>query len=261
VTRPSKKDEERRNLGAYLAAAAIAVDDGKIDQAERPDFLLRLDGVTIGVEVTDYHVAGNRREVEEHWASLRQWPMLLNDFPRHRHVDLDFRALKLPSRRETHDFVAQVFAITAGAVDLPATIDVDPARWPILGKYVSRVEIAASTVRYLGWSWNFDIAWIGVTEAELMAIVDAKRSSTVVTASSYWLMITEGGTLSRVMAFMDHEWLEGMSRLTKQLEDGPFDRLILLQSPIIEWCRHVGWRTITEQGGTQTDDVFHAGAA
>lgn len=261
MTRLSKKDEERRNLDAYLAAAAISVDDGKVCQAERPDFLLRVDGVLVGVEVTDYHIAGSRREVEEHWASLRQWPMVLNDFPRHRRVDLDFRALKVPSRRETHDFVAQVFEITAGAVDLPTTIAVDPARWPILGKYVSRVEIAESTVRYLGWSWNFDIAWIGVTEDELIAIVDAKRSSTVVTASSYWLIITEGTTLSRVMAFMDHEWLEVMSRLTKQLKDGPFDRVILLQSPIIEWCRDVGWRTIAEQGGTQTDDVFHAGPA
>jgi len=260
VTRLSKKDEERRNLDAYLAAAVIAVDDGKVDQAERPDFLLRLDGVSIGVEVTEYHVDGNRREVEEHWASLRQWPMLLNDFPRHRQVELNFRALKLPSRRETHDFVAQLIAVIAGAVDLPANISIDPARWPTLGKYVSRVEVAASTVRYLGWSWNFDIAWIGVTEDELMTIVDAKRSSTVVAASSYWLMITEGATLSRVMALMDHEWLEVMSRLTKQLEDGPFDRLILLQSPIIEWCRDVGWRTIAEQGGTKTDDVFHAGA-
>lgn len=249
MTRQSKKDEERQNLDAYLAAAAIAVDDGKIDQAERPDFVLRIDGVSIGVEVTDYHVAGNRREVEEHWVWLRQWPMLLNDFPRHRQVDVDFKALKLPSRREAHNFVAQLFAITASAVDLPTTIDVDPARWPILGKYVSRVEIAASTVRYLGWSWNFDIARIGVTEAELMAIVDAKRSSTVVAALSYWLIITEGAPLSRVMAFMDHEWLEVMSRLTKQLEDGPFDRLILLQSPVIEWCRGVGWRTIAEKGG------------
>lgn len=261
MTRLSKKDDERRNLDAYLAAAGISVDDGKVDHAERPDFLLRVDGVLVGVEVTDYHVAGARREVEEHWAALRQWPMVLNDFPQHRRIDLDFRALKVPSRRETHDFVAQVFAITAGAVDLPATIDIDAARWPILGKYVSRVEIAASKVRYLGWSWNFDIAWIGVTEDELMTIVDSKRSSTFVTASSYWLMIAEGATLSRVMAFMDHEWLEVMTRLTKQLVDGPFDRLILLQSPIIEWCRDVGWRTIPELGGKRTDDVFHAGAA
>ena len=96
---------------------------------------------------------------------------------------------------------------------VPATIVVDPARRPIPGKYASRVEIADSEIRNLGWSWNFDIARISVSEDELMAIVEAKRSSTAVAASPYWLMITEGATLSRVMAFMEHEWLAVMSRL------------------------------------------------
>src|SRR5690606_24131777 len=120
---------------------------------------------------------------------------------------------------------------------------------PTLSKYVGRVDVAETKVQFLGWSWNHDIAWICVGEDELMAIVEAKQSSTVEEASSYWLIITEGATLSRVMAFIDHEWLEAMPRLTRQLdEQSAFDRLTLLQSPIIEWRRDEGWRTIAENG-------------
>lgn len=260
MTRLTKKEDELRSLNTYLAAAAIRPDQ-PVDQSERPDFLLTVGAVRIGVEVTDFHVAGNRREVEEHWGLLRQWPMLLNDFPRHRHVELHFRALRLPSRREAQAFVGEVFGLTSGTTALPTTITIAADRYPTLSKYVSRVDVAESKIRYLGWSWNHDIAWIGVDEDELMAIVDSKLSSTIVAASTYWLMITEGATLSRVMAFMDHEWLEAMPRLTRQLEQSAFDRLILLQSPILEWRRDEGWRTLAENGEIRTNDVLHAGSA
>lgn len=260
MTRSTKKEDELRTFNAYLAAAVIRPDQS-VEQCERPDFLLSIGAVRIGVEVTDFHVAGNRREVEEHWERLRQWPMLLNDFPRYRHVKLHFRALRLPSRRETQAFIGEVFGLTVGAAVLPTTITVTADRYPTLSQYVGRVDVAEAKVQYLGWSWNHDIAWIGVDEDELMAIVKAKRSSTVVAASSYWLMITEGATLSRVMAFIDHEWLEAMPRLTRQLEQSAFDRLILLQSPIIEWRRDEGWHTIAENGEIQTNDVLHAGSA
>ena len=154
-----------------------------------------------------------------------------------------------------------MFSLTIGADALPIRITVAADRYPTLSRYVDRVDVAESKIRYLGWSWNYDIAWIGVDEEELMAIVEAKRSSTVVTASSYWLMITEGTSLSRVMAFMDHEWLEAMPRLSQQLEQSAFDRLILLQSPIVEWRRDEGWRTIPENEEIQTNDVLHAGSA
>jgi hypothetical protein len=247
VTRPTKKAEERESLKAYLAAMRVSGGDGAIEEAERPDFLLTVQGVRIGVEVTDYHTVCNRREVEEHWRILRQWPMLLVDFPKYRSVGLHFRALRLPSRREVHDFVREVISLTTEPIVGATDIVIEPARSPVLAKYVSRMEVAPSKVPYLAWHWNHDTAWIGVTEEELMAIVAAKARSTTVPAASYWLMITGGATLSRVMAFIDHEWLEAMPLLTRQLEDGPFDRLVLLQSPIIEWRRDTGWQTVLPQ--------------
>lgn len=260
MTRTTKKEDELRALNAYLAAAAIRPDQ-PVEQCERPDFLLTIGAVQIGVEVTDFHVAGNRREIEEHWGRLRQWPRLLNDFPRYRYVKLHLRALRLPSRQETQAFVGEVFDLTVGAAVLPTTITVTANRYPTLSKYVDRVDVEDTKIQYLGWNWNHDIAWIGVDEDELMEIVKAKRSSTVVAASSYWLMITEGASLSRVMAFIDHGWLEAMPRLTRELEQSAFDRLILLQSPIIEWRRDEGWRTIADNGEVQTNGVLHTGSA
>jgi len=40
-------------------------------------------------------------------------------------------------------------------------------------------------------------------------------------------MITQGMSPSRLMAFMGHQWLENMNRLTNLLEETEFDRLIL----------------------------------
>ena len=241
MTRQQKKNDELCRLTAYFGVAGIVVAPNNIEQRERPDFLVTIDDATVGVEVTDYHMEGNRREVEEHWRQLRQWPMLLNDYPKHRRVQLHFKKMLLPPRREVHQFVSEVIGLVAPRPGAPEMLVIDPDQHPVLAKYVSCIEVAYAKPRYTNWLWNFDVAWVGVTEDELLRILESKLASPVQPASSYWLMITEGASLSRIMAFMDHTWLVAMHRLTRQLEQSPFDRLILLQSPIIEWRRDRGW--------------------
>jgi hypothetical protein len=248
MTRQAKKAEELHSLQEYLRIAGIHLPDTDIADGERPDFILSLGGTTVGVEVTDFHVAGRRREVEEHWQRLRQWPMLLIDYPQYRSVELNFKTLLLPSKKDLHQFVGEVIALTSHTILSDERIPIDPTRQPVLAKYLTHIDLSPSTLRNLSWRWNFDIAWIGVSEDELLAIVEGKAGSTVTAASSYWLIVTEGPTLSRVMAFMDHEWVDTMPRLQLALNAGPYDRLILSQSPVIEWRRDAGWRTYRSDG-------------
>ena len=136
MTRWKRKVEELHSLKEYLRIVGLELPTSSIVEGERPDFILTIGGKRVGAEVTDFHVPGGRREVEEHWQRLRQWPMLLLDYPRYRSVELNFKALRLPPQNDLHRFVADVIALTSHAASADERIQIDPARHPVLAKYL-----------------------------------------------------------------------------------------------------------------------------
>jgi hypothetical protein len=58
MTRQVEKDEERFYASEYLKRRGIV---GKLDDRERPDFLVRTNSGTLGVEVISYGTSGGRQ--------------------------------------------------------------------------------------------------------------------------------------------------------------------------------------------------------
>ena len=82
MTRQEKKNGELHWLTTYINLSGLTVAPDEIVLSEQPDFCVTIDGAVVGVEVTEYHMEGNRRQAEEVWIRLQKWPMLLNDYPK-----------------------------------------------------------------------------------------------------------------------------------------------------------------------------------
>jgi hypothetical protein len=68
-----------------------------------------------------------------------------------------------------------------------------------------------------------------------------KAKSTVAPASEYWLIIAGGNRLSTLLALMDADQLRIMPELEGTLDASPYERVVLLQQPLIDWRRGEGW--------------------
>ena len=123
MTRRQQKIEERHTLELLLAALAITpswVDD----QGERPDFIITVDGQSVGVEVTTYQSGGTlgngieRRQVEAEWEAFRGEAHAFRDARPHlRDANVGVMFIgALPLRREWLALMHDIEALIASGV-------------------------------------------------------------------------------------------------------------------------------------------------
>ncbi|MFD1199948.1 hypothetical protein ACFQ3K_16780 [Brucella gallinifaecis] len=234
-----QKQAEREQLKSYLAACDIEIADDHIEPTERPDFILKIGSRDIGVEVTEYHVSG-RRQVEEAWNRLRHLAFERKDYPLNRWVKLYFQEMRVPPTRDLDGFINEVIRFS----DLHPEIEQaapDADIYPILARYIDSISVSSTKAHRIMWFWNYDVAWVGPLESELISILAQKAKSAVASTSDYWLIIAGGNRLSTLLGLMDANQLRIMPNLESALLGSPFERVALLQQPVIDWRRGEGW--------------------
>lgn len=242
MTRESQKDHERSILRLYLKRHGILLDDCPVAEGERPDFIVTLDDRQVGVELTAYHSDRRRRAWEERWNQMVAEAMDREDYPLFRFVTLRFIERMLPSSREMSSFIDEVIALASAPFENEATIPINALTSPIAAKYITHIDLHPFSHPKTQWVSNKGGGWFGANEIELIDIVNVKGNSFERPTDWKWLLIFEGGNVSQLMGFFNHEHVKIMNGLTGLLNDGPIDRLALLQNDqIIEWNRGEGW--------------------
>ena len=116
MTRLAQKAGERRTLDTVLAASQLRADT-EPEAGEAPDFIVKIDGRPIGIEVTMFQsgasVEGsdaNRRQAEAEWQNLEAAAnayRAVNTDVKEINVILDFSGA-LPARRQHQAFVNEI---------------------------------------------------------------------------------------------------------------------------------------------------------
>jgi hypothetical protein len=250
MTRQVQKDEERFYASEYLKRRGIV---GKLDDRERPDFLVRTNSGTLGVEVISYGTSGGR-QVASAWAALQEY----SDQFRERHPDLrrfgvrlHCRSHRMPPPRAFEPFCEAVAAQLRRNTDLPGrgkwrTVHIDPTEL-VVGKYLSRIEVYGVTF-YSQWEWPASISGgIGTSDEELHAVIERKLRSYRAPAGideTHLVIFGRGPELTRIAAPFSAEILATYSDLNTALSKGPFAAAAILCLRDFYWTKADGWRVL-----------------
>lgn len=236
VTRKTQKDLERFYLESFLDVGGMVTNG--IHEGEPPDFLIEMDGVSVGVEVTEHDSSAKgarglpRRAVEEEWKHL---VTLLREM-RKEYPDLDkvsgwlcFWALDVPPRREHRAFLRELLDFTVSQRNeitrKRSRFSDFGAECPRLRQYLREVHLTEVEC-YITWDCNHSAANVGVSESELLVTVGPKLGESFAdSASEHWLLVVSGNELSQAMGWAHVDTLNAYSQLNEEIDRGPFKRV------------------------------------
>lgn len=250
MTRPAQKQEEKRWLEWYLAKANIEATI--IGAAEPPDFIVRMGegGATVGIELTSYTQAHSGegpslRQTETAWRSFLdhvrtvrgQYPSLSGIS-----VWLKFKDGLMPPRREYDRIVEEVAALATADVPSDAFVYRKPSS-PALAMYISHVRLRKVRC-YIDWTYDGTVGSVGVTDSEIANVVTAKNGKVEKgVLDALWLIVYGGVTISQMLDYI-HDDMDSFTGTLKAMQDGPFDRLVLIGPDIRWWEAASGWQRI-----------------
>jgi hypothetical protein len=266
VTRPIQKDSERRTLDAVLAALGLCPDQ-EPDQSETPDFLVRLSGRTVGIEITMYRSGDTvgdgtgRRQVENEWELLKAAAdRIRNACPELRDVNVGLMfAASAPPRRQHADFIAEIATfVGAHASELSSN---DITFWPpsftapLMRKFLRTLYLRKD--RFAEWHSNLVAGYVARPDQTVADIVAEKSGKQFRPADELWLAIQCGTRISEMM--LDIMGVEDFGSVPS-LEPYVFSRVFVLAwTGAYEWQRGAGWRKLTgestESRGPSFDEL------
>jgi hypothetical protein len=254
MTRQTKKDRERFYAKQWLLRRRISA---CLEDHEHPDFVVRHEGETLGIEIVEYHgeASGRRgrkgRQVEAAWETLQDY----SDKFRERYPDIDsvdvrlhFKDYKMPPPRSFEPFckaIAELIRNNQGlGENIKRTIK-NQALHPLLDEYLLGVELFGAKC-WSHWEWPaYMNGGVGTSEGELYAVVAAKLANYGAPAGidSSHLVIGGGGPArTRIAAPTSALHLSNYAKLNKALDDGPFATVAILCLRDFIWCRNQGWK-------------------
>jgi len=250
MTRQTQKAEERFYAEEYIRRRGI---QGQIVDSERPDFVIRTSGDSIGVEVVSY---GDRRGREVDAA----WDVLIDHAAefRERNVDLDrfgarlhFRNYRMPPPRDYEAFCEAIAILLRTNTDLPArgqwrTLRIDPTE-PLLGRHLSQIEIYGVNF-WSEWEWpTLMNGGIGTSDNEMLAAVGRKleeyRQPDHI-GESHLVVYGRGPQRTRIAAPISAEHLANFYAFNTGLQAGPFSAFAILCLRDFYWTKAEGWRDL-----------------
>jgi len=251
VTRQDKKAAERAALEALLAALSVV--PAGVEEGETPDFVLALDGRSVGVEMTTFQsntsVDGQlgRRQVESEWERLgnaievfRQARPELRDL----NIGLMFHGAG-PPRAEHQAFMEEVAAFAlARAAELT---DDDVQFWPpaytspLMTKYLRTIYLRRCN--YAIWHSNIVAGSIGLPDSTLVKIVDQKAARPFRPTDELWLAIQSTTRISELLLPLNGAAdFEAIPGLESALGSSPFARVFVFgPGGLFQWSRASGW--------------------
>ena len=257
MRRIEKKDYERYYLDPFVHL--LGLKPSRIVPHDPPDFMLTVCGREIAVELTEFYSEAD--DVPD-IGLVRAWQRLRQAIgeERNRHTELHdvdarivFRDQRLPPSRDHGRFaealVHFVLAQMPGykgqervyARDTLATV-------PMLGNYLEQLEIEHAGC-YCTWDLPPQCFSSGVTEDELVRILERKRYASKAGAEELWLVIAAGVHPCQCMGLPQAGILNDYTRCNAALADSPHDKVYLFEimfDRVMCWQRSTGWQLFVE---------------
>jgi hypothetical protein len=256
MTRPTQKEMERRLLDAFLRDLALA--PSSIEEGERPDFVVTLTELgRVGMELTAYTAPGGRRPVESAWdefidevrTKLPSYPWMSGVS-----VSLWLEPLRLPKPRSWPGLIEEIATFLEPIVPRlekrkTREIEIPEAGFPLMRRHLKFVDAGRPGI-YVDWSWNGSVGWVGVTDAELCAIVAGKAEKASNQdgrrhVDEQWLIVHGGWSISQFLEPLNTEQLQSYANQADLLAHGPFARIYLLGSSTYCWISETRWRKVS----------------
>jgi hypothetical protein len=224
-----------------------------VRSGERPDFVIACNGLSIGVEVSEFHLAApkkrdsNLREVEETWLRLnKEINKTREGFSELDGVDVQIRRVgdSLPSAQAHKEFAwALIEWIRTKLEFLPdeGVLTFKPVGYPILMRYVESVAMEHCSF-YSSWTIDPDFGWVGVDENDLVMFMRKKLLQRYESRSvALWLFVIGQYTMSRTMGHLSVSKLETYHHLNDALKASQYQMVWLCDWNIVRWVRSQGW--------------------
>jgi len=236
-----------------------------VRSGERPDFVIACNGLSIGVEVSDFHLAApkkrdpNLREVEETWLRLnKEIGKTREECPKLDGVDVQIRRVRdsLPSAQAHKEFVKElVECVRTKLAFLPdeGIITLKPVGYPILMQYVESLAMEHCSF-YSSWTIDLDFGWVGVDDNDLLMCMRKKLLQCYEPRSApLWLFVIGQYTMSRTMGRLSVSKLKTYHQLNDALEASQYQMVWLCDWNIVRWVRSQGWEQVVALGQKRID--------
>lgn len=232
----NKKEIERFYLDEFFKVLRTTPDDVQGD--ESPDFVVKLKGKIIGLEVTEYHSTDKgekgrpRRLIEETWAELQK--EIMGEVRKHRELKqtsgwLGFRKLSLPSKIEYRQFIEELIKIAHEMVRSNREESKPGPECKMLNKYLRKFYLRKVGF-YISWEWSHSAASIGLSEEELLNSVKPKLVNyRDASFDELWLLVVSGVRLSQTMPVHLSYKLREFQTLESFLKKSEYDNVYIFQ--------------------------------
>jgi hypothetical protein len=266
MTRQNQKDSERRTLDSVFNALGVRPDQEPA-QGETPDFMVRLSGRAIGIEITMYRSGDTvedgmgRRQVENEWELLKVAADRFRDEnPEFRdiNVGLMFTA-SAPPQKQHAEFIEEIAAFARNhASELSSRSRTFwPASFtaPLMRRFLRTLFLRKD--QFAEWHSNLVAGYVARPDQTIAAIVADKSGKRFGPADELWLAIQCGTRVSEMM--LDLTGVEDFGSVPS-LDGYVFSRVFVLAwTGAYEWRRGTGWRKLTgentESRGLSFDEL------
>jgi hypothetical protein len=236
-----------------------------VRSGERPDFVLACNGLSIGVEVSEFHLATpkkrgpNLREVEETWLRLiKEIDKTREGCPELDGVDVQIRrgGDSLPSAQAHKDFAdAMVECVRNNLAFLPdeGILTLKSVGYPVLMRYVESFAMEHCSF-YSSWTIDLDFRWVGVDDNDLLMCMQKKLQQRYGAGSvALWLFVIGQCALSRTMGHLSVSKMKTYHLLNDALEASQYQMVWLCDWNIVRWVRSQGWEQVAALGQKRLD--------
>jgi hypothetical protein len=246
---------ERRDLDAFLRNLGLSAEVSTPPQ-DPPDFVLEINGRSIGLEHTRYFRNDAELAADAEWrkfndlllAERRKGPPELL----HTLVTV-FLSAPLPEKAFRPQLAAELVEAVRNALPLRPggeCVVYDLSPYPLLPAHVKElllIEAGASTII----DWNADQAsslWPAVTEVveEAIAAKIEKIKKATVTVDEFWLLVTANA--SALSATAPDTMVQDLAATDPAARASGFFRIFfhdVLTRTVLEWTPSTGWKAVT----------------
>ncbi len=230
------------------------------EQGEKPpDFVMVLDGKTIGVEVTRYHQNSRRKEYEGEWEKLKEvieqerslYPGL-NEVSAS--LDFNFKeSLEVPPKGQHRKFAQELCKFILDELNHLSSeqqrfTSFQSSSLPLLNQYLGSLRLKVQNVK-VTWRSNHNSGSVRVHECELQSCVQKKASGVSrwnpLNPDEKWLLIVSGHRISQAMdPLYLVDKLRDFRGLNCDLKNSSFDKVYIFQimrKKILLWQSSTDW--------------------
>jgi hypothetical protein len=160
---------------------------------------------------------------------------------------LSFKELELPATSEYRQFVSELIKLSLEMIASDRKEIKPGTNYPLLNKYLAKFCLEKVGC-YITWEWNYNFAWVGLTEVELIDAIRTKIEKIVnykqKDLDELWLLIISGHRLSQDMGRLLEYKLNTYSHLNSVLKKSGYSKAYTYQYMLNVIYQWPGWTKI-----------------